>query len=505
MFSKTIHHGISPPICINMPTEYEVKLSAALQECLHARHALESDVERHHKIQVVAKMDAIVKNWVKDVVRSKDPSSTNINGKFIPFGSFSLGLRNKGSDIDGLIVAPWKVERSDFFTSFVHLLAKHPEVKINNIIENAFVPVIKILFNGIEVDLVFARLLEKTIPEDIDLSNDRYLKHLDSKYVLSLNGARVTEAIMQLVPNLRTFQEALSAIKYWAKQRGIHSNILGYLGGVSWAILVARICQLYPNASSAVIVIKFFKVYQNCSWYDAVIRLRDQGGQKDSEFTHQEWDRKVNFEERKHLMPILTPAYPMQNSTYNVTNSTLATMKTEIKRGFNVTEEILRGNADWNELFSENVFFPTYKHFLVLKISAKNQDNLYKWKGIVESRIRLLVSDLEKNPTIDLIHVNPKPHQQDSESCQWFFGLTFVKQVKVDLNLTSVIAKFVNKVKSKAIDIFTEDMTIQVEYTTRKDLGKYGVVYPKSPRSDHQPIKRKAEDGQEYGPNKKRG
>ena len=47
--------------------------------------------------------------------------------------------------------------------------------------------------------------------------------------------------------------------------RGIYSNVLGYLGGVSWAMLVARTCQLYPNAVGATIVQKFFLVFNQ--WY----------------------------------------------------------------------------------------------------------------------------------------------------------------------------------------------------------------------------------------------
>lgn len=45
-------------------------------------------------------------------------------------------------------------------------------------------------------------------------------------------------------------------------ERGIYSNALGYLGGVSWAMLVARTCQLYPNAAASTIVNKFFFVFE---------------------------------------------------------------------------------------------------------------------------------------------------------------------------------------------------------------------------------------------------
>ena len=40
--------------------------------------------------------------------------------------------------------------------------------------------------------------------------------------------------------------------------KGLYSNPLGYLGGVTWAMLVARICQLYPNLAPAALLHKFF-------------------------------------------------------------------------------------------------------------------------------------------------------------------------------------------------------------------------------------------------------
>lgn len=39
------------------------------------------------------------------------------------------------------------------------------------------------------------------------------------------------------------------------------------------------------------------------------------------------WDSRYNPADRLHLMPIITPAYPHQNSTYNVTRSSLTVMK----------------------------------------------------------------------------------------------------------------------------------------------------------------------------------
>ena len=206
----------------------------------------------------------MVKDWIREISESKNlPQSVteSVGGKIFTFGSYRSGAHTKGAGTDALCVAPKHVDKSDFFTSFYDKLKLQEEVKDLRAVEEAFVPVIKLCFDGIEIDILCARLALQTIPEDLGLRADSLLKYLGVRCIRSLNSCRVTDEILHLVPNIDNFRLTLRAIKLWAKRHNICSNILRFLGGVSWAMLVARTCQLYPNAIASTLVQKFFLVF----------------------------------------------------------------------------------------------------------------------------------------------------------------------------------------------------------------------------------------------------
>ena len=49
-------------------------------------------------------------------------------------------------------------DRAEYFNSFVQLLSYQSEVKDLRAIEEAFVPLLKLRFDGIEIDMTFARM-----------------------------------------------------------------------------------------------------------------------------------------------------------------------------------------------------------------------------------------------------------------------------------------------------------------------------------------------------------
>ncbi|XP_023603687.1 ras-associating and dilute domain-containing protein, partial [Myotis lucifugus] len=408
-------YGISSPISLAAPKETDCVLTQKLIETLKPFGVLEEEEELQRRILILEKLNNLVKEWIREISESKSlPPAVieNVGGKIFTFGSYRLGVHTKGADIDALCVAPRHVDRSDFFTSFYAKLKLHEEVKDLRAVEEAFVPVIRLCFDGIEIDILFARLALQTIPEDLDLRDDSLLKNLDIRCIRSLNGCRVTDEILHLVPNIDNFRLTLRAIKLWAKCHNIYSNILGFLGGVSWAMLVARTCQLYPNAVASTLVRKFFLVFSEWEWPNPVLLKEPE----EQNLNLPVWDPRVNPSDRYHLMPIITPAYPQQNSTYNVSVSTRMVMIEEFKQGLAITHEILLSKAEWSKLFEAPSFFQKYKHYIVLLASAPTEKQRLEWVGLVESKIRILVGSLEKNEFITLAHVNPQSFPAPKEN-----------------------------------------------------------------------------------------
>ena len=53
-------------------------------------------------------------------------------------------------------------------------------------------------------------------------------------------------------------------------QRSIYSINHGYLGGVTIAVMVAKICQDYSDLSPACTLFKFFEIYAESTWREPV-------------------------------------------------------------------------------------------------------------------------------------------------------------------------------------------------------------------------------------------
>jgi poly(A) polymerase len=194
---------------------------------------------------------------------------------------------------------PRYVTREDYFEIFPGLLVEMaPKEAITDLsaVTDAFVPIIKFEYLNISIDLIFSRIATlKQLPtaKDFDLKDSNLLRGLDDAELRSLNGTRVTDEILDLVPEQSTFRLALRAIKLWAQRRAIYANIMGFPGGVAWAMLVARVCQLYPKAASSTIVNKFFHIMKRWPWPQPVLLKAVESGPLQVRV----WNPKVGHEQ----------------------------------------------------------------------------------------------------------------------------------------------------------------------------------------------------------------
>jgi len=476
------YYGVTEPISLATPSSLDLKLSTELENILRTFNLFESNDQSRKREEVLGKLNEIVKEWAKQTSIKKgypEQTASEVNAKIFTFGSYRLGVTGQDSDIDTLCIAPKHIMRNDFFDDLSEVLKIHPEITEFKTVKDAFVPVISMVFSGIPIDLLFARLTLSSIPEDLnDLIDESFIKNVDEKSMLSLNGCRVTDQILKLVPNIPNFRMALRCIKLWAKRRGIYSNVLGFLGGVSWALLTARICQLYPNAAPSTLINRFFKVYEHWKWPAPVLLTHIQEGGSHSTKV---WNQK---KDKLHLMPILTPAYPSMNSTYNVSKSTLQLLKNEFIRGAEITRKIETNELLWLSLLEKSDFFTRYRFYLQIDCISSNEEDHRKWEGWIESKLRFLVLNLEQTPNMK--HAVPYPKVFSNKTgnnpsqivTSFFMGLTFnfsnAPGADKSVDLTKAVTEYSAMIKDWLRNQKNpETMDIKIHYIKRKQLPPF--------------------------------
>lgn len=473
--------GITEPISLGGPSEYDIIKTNELEKFLADAGLYESQEEAISREEVLGRLDQIVKIWVKKVSRARGLNEQLVqeaNAKIFTFGSYRLGVHGPGADIDTLCVGPRHASRDeDFFGELKRMLSDMPDVTELHPVPDAHVPVMKFKLNGVSIDLLYAKLSLWVIPEDLDISQDSILQNADEQTVRSLNGCRVTDQILRLVPNIQSFRTTLRCMRFWAKRRGVYSNVAGFLGGINWALLVARICQLYPNALPNMLVSRFFRVYTQWRWPNPVMLCAIEEGSLGLQI----WDPRRNHKDKFHLMPIITPAYPSMNSSYNVSSSTLRIMTQEFKRGHDICEAMELNNGGWLELFEPYRFFEAYRNYLQIDIAAENDEDMRNWKGWVESRVRYLILKIERD-TFKMLQCHPHPGDFSDRSnpfhCSYFLGLQRKEGVPVNEAKKFDIRLTVDEFKANvgSYSSWKPGMEINITHIKRRDIPAF--VFP---------------------------
>uniref|UniRef100_A0A3Q7JEJ9 Poly(A) polymerase nucleotidyltransferase domain-containing protein n=1 Tax=Solanum lycopersicum TaxID=4081 RepID=A0A3Q7JEJ9_SOLLC len=307
----------------------------------------EEEMKRRNAID---KLKKIVVEWVKTVTYQRGLPKKYLkfaSGTILTYGSYGLGVYNSESDIDALCVGPYFATiAEDFFIVLHNMLASRPEVSEIHCVKDAKVPLMRFKFDGISIDLPYARLKVISIPE--------------------------------------VFQAVLRCIKLWAKRRGVYANLLGFFGGIHLAVLSAFICQRHPSASLSALILLLFKTFALWPWPTPVI-LQDQIARP-----------FIPTHDKVSWMPIQLPCSPYEFCHSNITRSTFYKIRTEFLRGHMLTKDMLSPDFDWNILFEPFPYARKYGLFVKIFLSACDKDELGDWVGWVKSRFRCLLVKLEE-------------------------------------------------------------------------------------------------------------
>lgn len=368
---------------------------------------VDSKEHEEQRKTIVSRISNYISNWAISVAFEKKGMTETIslkgNSKILPFGSYRLLNHNcPNSDVDLLCVFCCHVTRDDIFVGLAKLLESHVEISDLLVIANAYVPVISFKFSGVSIDLVFSILTVPKIPENFDLTQDsQILLMADKESLRSLIGYKSSEKILSLIPNVEEFYSVLKIIKHWAKKRGIYSTKFGYLGGASWTILVAFICQRFPHLSEENLILEFFKTFSRWDW---AVPVALEGAQTKKFMSYTE-------KNGEHTMSIIAPVFPAINSAFSVGKFTQKIIIEELYRGKNLLYQILKGNLPWDALFDEHTdFFARYDSYLRLDVAAGTETTFRTWTAFLKSKAKCMTRLLEQNYNILFVHPSPVSH-----------------------------------------------------------------------------------------------
>lgn len=300
-----------------------------------------------------------------------------------PVGSTRLGLADAGSDLDLLFVTTGAARGQVLPALSRALAAALPAARVR-LVDTALVPLVEVEHGGRLVDVSCAALPAGTeldpaaAPHELARRWLTELPALDEPSRLGLLAVLDAEALLGHVQRCPArFAELASLVRRWAKARAVYGNALGYLGGISWAVLAARTLAAAP----------------------AELPARQLAGALLAELAA--WDPvrplalpelDAQLTDGNATLTILAPALPARNTARNVTRATWGALRAEAGRA----ARLLAARADLDELLAPWQPGPEFAGALRLWPGDETDT------GLVAGRLRGLLLDLER-------HCTPRP------------------------------------------------------------------------------------------------
>merc|ERR1711981_1184477 len=240
----------------------------------------------------------------------------------------------------------------------------------------------------------------------------------------------------------------------------------------------------HSNNYDATHVIKhFFHLFGKWKWPEpvALIEVSPRNKWQQIELEQLEknsgitsWNPENNFAEKFQAMPILTTTYPLMNSTFNVSQHTQKLIQEKMLVAAEICDPVLDEKEEWEALFKTCHIFHEYEHFLVVIASALNH---IQWFGLIESKIRYFVQNIEKEECVESARVWPKPFTKRTEKTHvttqlWFIGLVFKDNLEV-INVNAYLKNFQDQLIFQAENFYKDDMKIEAHIVRKSDLTRH--------------------------------
>jgi poly(A) polymerase len=227
--------------------------TGTLRAALEARGEWESSDARQQRTAAVSRLEAIC---------------TRLGLQLHPYGSYLLGTGSASSDVDAVAVGPSHLSREDFAQVLIEALSQQDKTASGRFVADAAIPMVKLSLEDVHFDVSYASRPEGVEPCSPAELLAQHGEQLDIAGFRSLNGWADTSALLEAVARegagTEHFRAVLRAVRAWAKARGVYSHALGYLGGLSWAVMAAWSCMRAPREAAGTderLLVHFFETF----------------------------------------------------------------------------------------------------------------------------------------------------------------------------------------------------------------------------------------------------
>lgn len=308
-----------------------------------------------------------------------------------------------------VLVCPITITPPLFLSAFPAIL-KQRGIDDAVVVSATRVPVVKFHLNDTSVDVVCVSYASICAPAEDDLLPLSVFQRISKETRQSVQGFRTILEIRRRIPvPMDLYSTTLRTVKFWAMQRKIYGNNYGFPAGVALAVMVARVCQVFPASLPNALVRFFFLFYRQWLGKQSTVSplfITEKIKPEPSPRIHGMWETWDNHRDscKEDLLPVLNPAYPHNNTCYNVGRSGRDHFYREIVRANAILQQQQApGTAmtHWDDLWPLYRIGDDYSKFVIVEVaevdglSTQERQGFESWILLIESKLKILLFSLE--------------------------------------------------------------------------------------------------------------